>query len=65
MLEELLKEIQTRVEKENRSPMELYMSVLMTGTNVFKSQSLSRDQLIILCSSLLTLFIKQNEATNG
>lgn len=65
-MEELLNEIKTRVKKENRSPMELYSKVLATGMQMFQTHMMSKEQVIILCSSLISLYtMQQEENKNG
>ena len=62
MVDEILGEIQDKAEREQRSPMELYMEVLMTGSKILKSRDLSRDQVVDMCSVLITLYVKSHEA---
>lgn len=61
MINEILQEIKHKVEKENRSPMELYMGILMIFNQVARNQILEKDQVVSLCSSLLTFYLNQNE----
>lgn len=67
MVDEILKEIRDRVEKENRSPMELYMKVLAVGTEMFRTHKMGKEDVVVMCSSMISIYDKlQNEViTNG
>ena len=61
MLDVLLQDIKARVEKENRSPMELYMKILTTATSVMRSNTMTKEQVIVMCSSILSIYTNLNE----
>lgn len=66
MIDELLQEIKARVKKENRSPMELYMKVASTGSSMIHNHSMTKEQLIVMCSSLISIYtILSEEEENG
>ena len=66
MLDNLLEEIKDRVEKENRSPMELYMKILTIGTSVMRSNTMTKEQVVIMCSAILSIYTSlQEETKNG
>ena len=66
MVEELLNEIKTRVKSENRSPMELYMKVIATGSQMIQSHAMTKEQIVIMCSSLISIYktLQQEEKKN-
>lgn len=61
MVDKLLQEIKARVKAENRSPMELYMKVASTGSSMIQSHSMTKEQLIVMCSSLISIYTILNE----
>lgn len=66
MLDNLLKEIKDRVKQENRSPMELYMKILTIGTSIVRSNTMTKEQVVIMCSAILSIYTSlQEENKNG
>lgn len=66
MVDDILQEIKSRVKKENRSPMELYMKVIATGSSMVQTQTMTKEQVIVMCSSLISIYNNlQEENKNG
>lgn len=61
MVDELLQEIKARVKKENRSPMELYMKIVATGSSMVQSHTMTKEQVIVMCSSIISIYNLLNE----
>ena len=57
-MEELLKEIQNQIEKDNRSPQQIYEMLKGLGMFMFTTNTISKDNVVAFCSSLLSLYIK-------
>lgn len=52
----LIQEIQARLEKESRSPQELYNEVRQLGVQMAITNNLGKTQVVMFCSSLLKLY---------
>jgi DNA phosphorothioation-dependent restriction protein DptG len=68
MKQDLLKELAEKYKAENRSSKELYASIKTTGMQMFVTNTMSKEQVLTFCSSLLKLFenltVKQTEVKN-
>ena len=53
---EIIQEIQRRVKNEARSPAELFMSLTYIGTQMFRTRSLSEEQVVAFCSGLISIY---------
>ena len=56
-MEDLLKQIQTKIEEDTRSSEEIYSMLKQLGTYMFMTNTLSRDNVILFCSSLIKLYL--------
>ena len=54
---EIMKEIQTRIENENRPSETLYQEIKGLGLQMFMTNTLNKEQVIIFCSDLVKLYL--------
>lgn len=57
-MQELLKEIQNKMEQDNRSPEEMYAMIKQLGFYMFTTNTISKDNVILFCSTLLNMYLK-------
>ena len=56
-MDELLDAVRERIEKEGRTPKELYAELKQMGLMMFMSNTMSRDQVIAFCADMLKLYL--------
>ena len=56
MKKDLIQELTEKYKAENRSSEELYASIKTTGMQMFVTNTMSKEQVLNFCSSLLKLF---------
>ena len=66
-MDQLLKELKTRVSQENRSSAQLYNVVKTLGAQMFFTNTISRDTVLTFCAALLKMYsnlLKAQETPN-
>lgn len=61
----LMEEIQNRVDKEQRTTKELYAIAKDNIMRMFFSGSMSKEQVVSVCSSLIKLYYNLNREQNN
>lgn len=56
-MKEILKEIESKIENDNRSPEEIYAMIKQLGTYMLMTNTLSKENVIQFCSSLIKLYL--------
>ena len=62
---EILDDIQKRIEVDKSTPEELFIKIRNTGLQMFMSKSLSREQVIVMCSSLIKMYNDLHEVNQN
>ena len=52
----ILEEIQARMDKENRTPNELYAELRQLGLQMMVLNTIGKEQVVMFCSSLVKLY---------
>lgn len=63
-MQSLLKDLRTRIEAENHTPMEIYTGLKQMGLQMFFMKTLSRDMVITFCAGLIKLYSQLKEEQN-
>lgn len=57
-MEEILKEIQSKLENDTRTPQEMYSMLKQLGLYMFTTNTISKDNVVLFCSTLLGMYDK-------
>jgi len=60
-MEQLLKELRRRIEKEDRSSGELYSSLKQSGAYMFMTNTMNKDLVLSFCAAMLKLYSNLTE----
>lgn len=57
---EILNDIEQAIQKEKRTPEELFILVRNVGLQMAMSNKINKDQVVLLCSALIKMYQLQN-----
>ena len=61
-MDDLLNAVRERMEKEGRTPKELYGEMKQMGAAMFFTNTMSREQVIAFCADMLKLYLDLKSA---
>ena len=60
-MEQLLKELKRRIERENRPSEQLYASLKQSGAYMFMTNTMNKDLVLSFCAAMLKLYSNLTE----
>jgi hypothetical protein len=60
-MEQLLKELKRRIERENRPSEQLYVSLKQSGAYMFMTNTMNQDLVLSFCAAMLKLYCNLTE----